>query len=97
MSEQEAFLEHVLIVEDDKAIIALLSTTLEAHGLPCTIAATGRAALECMTHSAPTVILLDLGLPDIDGLEVIKRVRTWSQMPIIVIQHASGTQSPRNA
>lgn len=85
MSEQEAFLEHVLIVEDDKAIIALLSTTLEAHGLPCTIAATGRAALECMTHSAPTVILLDLGLPDMNGVDIIKRLRQWSMVPIIVI------------
>ena len=82
MSEES---ERILSVEDDRAIAALLSTTLEMHGMECLSVTTGRAALEAATRSDPAVMLLDLGLPDMNGVDVIRRVRQWSRMPIIVI------------
>lgn len=75
----------VLVVEDDPSIRNLITTTLKAHNYRFTTAADGESAiLEASTH-APDVVFLDLGLPDIDGVEVIKRIRSWSNMPIIVI------------
>lgn len=75
----------ILIVEDDNAIRNLITTTLETHNYRFITAPTGESAiLETSTH-APDVILLDLGLPDIDGIDIIKRIRSWSNVPIIVI------------
>lgn len=75
----------VLVVEDDASIRNLITTTLKAHRYKYITAATGEnAILEASTHG-PQVIFLDLGLPDMDGIQIIKRVRTWSNMPIIVI------------
>lgn len=79
----------VLVVEDDAAIRNLISTTLNAHSYKYLVAPTGEAAiLESASHN-PDAILLDLGLPDIDGIEIIKKVRTWSTVPIIVISARS--------
>lgn len=75
----------VLIVEDDNSIRNLIQTTLKAHHYRTLSANDGKGAiLEASTHS-PDVMFLDLGLPDMDGVEIIKRVRSWSEMPIIVI------------
>lgn len=75
----------VLVVEDDSSIRNLITTTLKAHNYKFATAADGEGAiLEASTH-APDVVFLDLGLPDMDGVDVIKRIRTWSNMPIIVI------------
>lgn len=79
----------VLVVEDDSAVRNLITTTLETHGYKFHAAPTGEAAiLEAVSHN-PQVVLLDLGLPDIDGVEIIKKIRSWSQMPIIVISARS--------
>lgn len=79
----------VLVVEDDAAVRNLISTTLETHDYKYHTAPTGEAAiLEAVSHN-PDVVLLDLGLPDIDGVEIIKKIRTWSKMPIIVISARS--------
>lgn len=79
----------ILVVEDDAAIRNLISTTLKAHDYKYILASTGEnAIMEASTHN-PDIVLLDLGLPDIDGVEVIKRIRTWSNMPIIVISARS--------
>ena len=75
----------ILIVEDDPSIRNLISTTLKAHHYKYKTAATGENAILEASTSQPDVIFLDLGLPDIDGIDVIKRVRSWSEMPIIVI------------
>lgn len=76
---------NILIVEDDKAVQNLISTTLETHNYKCLLAANGESAiLEASTHN-PDTILLDLGLPDIDGVEIIHKIRTWSNVPIIVV------------
>lgn len=75
----------VLVVEDDAAIRNLISTTLETYKYKYLTAATGETAImETVSHN-PDVVLLDLGLPDMDGVEIIKKIRSWSTMPIIVI------------
>ena len=80
----------LLVVEDDAAVRNLISTTLETHDYRFHTAATGEAAiLEAVSHN-PDIMLLDLGLPDMDGVEVIQKIRTWSSMPIIVISARSG-------
>ena len=77
--------ERVLVVEDDKAIRALITTTLESNGIPYLWAATGHDALAEATRANPDIMLLDLGLPDMDGVDVIRTVRQWSMLPIIVL------------
>ena len=79
----------VLVVEDDAAICNLIATTLGMHNYKYRTAADGESAImEAISHN-PEVMLLDLGLPDMDGVEVIRKVRTWSTMPIIVISARS--------
>ena len=75
----------ILIVEDDKAIKNLISTTLEMDGYHFHTAENGAQAILAAATQQPSIMLLDLGLPDMDGTDVIRKVRTWSQMPIIVI------------
>lgn len=80
---------NILIVEDDSSVRNLITTTLETYDYKYLKAANGKTALmEASTHR-PDIILLDLGLPDIDGIEVIKRIRSWSNVPIIVISARS--------
>ena len=75
----------ILIVEDDPPIRNLISVTLEAHEYRHIAAGNaGSAILEATSHN-PDIMLLDLGLPDMDGVEVIRKIRSWSNMPIIVI------------
>ena len=79
----------ILVVEDDAPIRNLITTTLRAHDYRFLTAANGEGAvMEAASHN-PDIILLDLGLPDIDGVEVIRRIRTWSNVPIIVISARS--------
>ena len=79
----------ILVVEDDAPIRNLITTTLKTHDYRYITAANGESAImEASSHN-PDIILLDLGLPDIDGVEVIKRIRTWSALPIIVISARS--------
>ena len=79
----------VLLVEDDSSVRNLMTTTLKAHGYRYLTAPNGDAAiLEASSHN-PDIVLLDLGLPDMDGVEVIKKIRSWSSMPIIVISARS--------
>ena len=75
----------ILVVEDDPPVRNLITTTLKAHDYRFTVAANGKTAvMEAASHN-PDVILLDLGLPDMDGVEVIRRIRNWSHVPVIVI------------
>ena len=79
----------ILVVEDDNSVKNLITTTLKAHDYRYLTAPNGGSAiLEASSHN-PDIVLLDLGLPDIDGVEVIKKIRTWSNMPIIVISARS--------
>lgn len=79
----------ILVVEDDNPVRNLITTTLKANDYRHITAANGESAvLEAASHS-PDVILLDLGLPDMDGVDVIRRIRSWSNVPIIVISARS--------
>ena len=75
----------VLVVDDEPQIGRLLTTTLQARGYEVAVATDGQMALEMAATWRPDLVLLDLGLPIIDGLEVCRRVRGWSQVPIIVL------------
>ena len=79
----------VLVVEDDMPIRNLISTTLKTHDYKFLTAKDGNDAIMQASSHNPDVVLLDLGLPDIDGIEVIKKIRSWSNMPIIVISARS--------
>ena len=75
----------VLIIEDEKSICDFISKTLNSHEYKVTIANNGKDGLTNITSQLPDLVLLDLGLPDMDGLEVIRETRRWSSLPIIVI------------
>lgn len=75
----------ILLVEDEKNICDFITTALSAHDYRLTTAHTGQEALPIITSQCPDLILLDLGLPDMDGMEIIRQVRTWASIPIIVI------------
>ena len=79
----------ILVVEDDKSVRNLMSTTLKAHDYKYIVAENGEEAILQASTYNPDIALLDLGLPDMDGVEVIKKIRTWSNMPIIVISARS--------
>lgn len=79
----------ILIVEDDKSIRNLITVTLEAEGYPFYAAENAREAILASTSKQPDIVLLDLGLPDMDGVEVIKKIRSWSEMPIIIVSARS--------
>lgn len=75
----------ILIVDDEDQIRLFLRITLTAAGYEPIEAATGRAAIEACTGKKPDLALIDLGLPDISGIEVIRAVRVWTQLPVIVL------------
>ena len=75
----------VLVVDDERAIRHFLRVSLAAHGYAVSEAATGHEALAAATTLRPDIIVLDLGLPDMDGIEVTRQVRAWSHTPIIIL------------
>ena len=75
----------VLVVEDDPAVLRVLAATLPAHGFQVREATTAADALRDAAQYVPDIMLLDLGLPDLDGIEVTRRLRTWTAMPIVVL------------
>ena len=79
----------ILIVEDDNHIKNLISTTLKVNKYTYLLASSGNEAIMLAVSHKPDIILLDLGLPDMDGVEIIKNVRKWSNIPIIVISARS--------
>ena len=87
----------ILVLEDDAPVRNLITTTLRAHEYKHIVAATGDEAIRQASTCNPDIVLLDLGLPDMDGVEVIQRIRTWSNMPIIVISARSEDSDKINA
>lgn len=79
----------ILVVEDDKAVKNLITTTLDIQGYHYHTAVRGQEALVEAVSQKPDLMLLDLGLPDMDGMEIIKKIRGWSKMPIIVVSARS--------
>ena len=87
----------ILLIEDDKAIVNFMNTVLCANQYRVLHAQTGREALALISSHCPDVILLDLGLPDMDGLEIIRSVRQWTKTPIIVVSARSREQEKVDA
>ena len=79
----------ILVVEDDPSVRNLITTTLKTNDYRYVVAPNGSAAIMEATSHNPEIILLDLGLPDMDGVQVIQTVRSWSNVPIIVISARS--------
>ena len=77
--------DRVLVVDDEKSICHFLSTVLTANNYDVITASTGSEAYSMLMSQAPDLVLLDLGLPDIDGISIIESIRSWSEIPIIVI------------
>lgn len=87
----------VLIIEDEKSICDFISKTLSTSDYKVTMAANGRDGMALITSSLPDLVLLDLGLPDMDGIEIIRQTRRWSSMPIIVISARTQEKEKVNA
>ena len=79
----------ILVVEDDPPVRNLITTTLKTNDYRYLVAAKGEEAIIQASSHNPDIMLLDLGLPDIDGIEVIRNIRSWSNLPIIVISARS--------
>ena len=75
----------ILVVDDEHAIVRALGAALEARGYRVDVARDGHEALEKAAGTTPDLIILDLGLPDLDGIEVCRKVRAWSDVPIVVL------------
>jgi two-component system KDP operon response regulator KdpE len=76
---------HVLLIDDEAPIVRVLTSSLVASGYHVSSAGSGAKALSMIAQAAPDVIVLDLGLPDIDGKEIILKLREWSDAPIVVL------------
>jgi two-component system KDP operon response regulator KdpE len=75
----------ILLVDDEPELLRTLTITLRARGYELAHAADGAAALRVASQTVPEVVILDLGLPDLEGVEVIRRLRTWTDVPILVL------------
>ena len=82
----------ILVVEDDAPVRNLITTTLKAHDYRFATAVNGSGAVMEAASRNPDIILLDLGLPDMDGVEVIEKIRNWSNVPIIAIKSTLWTR-----
>ena len=77
--------QKILIVEDEQRIVNFMRTVLVANQYDVIATPSGREACSMISSHCPDLIILDMGLPDMDGLEIIRSVRTWTQMPIVVV------------
>lgn len=82
----------VLVVDDDPHLLRALRITLQAHGYEVTTAVDGHSALLAATQNPLALVILDLGLPDLDGTSVIRELRTWSRVPILVLSARHGSE-----
>jgi len=86
----------ILVVDDDRALLRALTIALSARGYDVVTARTGNDGVAQASLTTPDVVVLDLGLPDLDGIEVCRRIRQWSQAPIIVLS-AAGSEDRKVA
>ena len=82
----------VLVVDDEPAILRAVGAALRARGYRALTADTGQQAIETVAAEEPDVVVLDLGLPDIDGLDVCRQIRVWSGVPVIVLSAAGSDE-----
>ena len=92
-----SFTQRILIVEDDPQIRNFISYVLSAEGFASDNAATAQSAMALLTANIYDLMLLDLGLPDYDGMDVIRKVREWSEIPIIVVSARDQDQEKAQA
>ena len=81
--------EKILVVEDEKSISTLITTILNNTGYEVMKARTGSEALSMISSHCPDLIVLDLGLPDMDGLDILRQIRSWSTLPVVVVSARS--------
>ena len=81
--------EKILVVEDEKSIAHFISSVLSANGYEAMQARNGSEALSIISSHCPDLIILDLGLPDMDGLEILRQLRSWSSLPVVVVSARS--------
>ncbi|MCU1516293.1 MAG: two-component system response regulator [Pseudarthrobacter sp.] len=93
----EAHRTGVLVVDDDPHLLRALRITLQAHGYTVETAADGGTALNAASHHPPDVMILDLGLPDLDGAEVLRELRRWSTLPVLVLSARHGSSDKVDA
>ena len=79
----------VLVIDDERSIRRFLRASLSAHGYEIFEAATGQEGIQSVAVHRPDLIILDLGLPDIEGLDVTRQLREWTQIPIIILSGES--------
>lgn len=88
---------NILLIEDEENIRVFISTTLKNQGYKITTASTGKEGMHLSASICPDIILLDLGLPDMDGMEVIQKLREWTATPILVISARSNEHEKAHA
>lgn len=89
--------EKILVVEDEKSISHFICTILNSNGYETMQARSGEEALSMISSHCPDLIILDLGLPDMDGLEVLNNLRSWSSLPVVVVSARSHEHDKVNA
>ena len=82
----------VLVVDDDPYLLRALRITLRAHGYDVSVAEDGQSALAAAARTPPALVILDLGLPDMDGTAVLAKLRGWSQVPVLVLSARHGSE-----
>ena len=81
--------EKILVIEDEKSISHFISTRLNNNGYEAMQAQTGEEALSMISSHCPDLVILDLGLPDMDGLDILRSLRSWSSLPVVVVSARS--------
>jgi len=81
--------EKILVVEDEKSIAHFIATVLNNNGYEAMRARTGQEALSMVSSHCPDLIILDLGLPDMDGMDLLRQIRSWSGLPVVVVSARS--------
>ena len=89
--------EKILVIEDEKSISHFISTILNNNGYEAMQARSGSEALSMISSHCPDLIILDLGLPDMDGLEILRELRSWSSLPVVVVSARSHEKEKVNA
>ena len=81
--------EKILVVEDEKSISHFISTVLNNNGYEAMQARSGAEAMSMISSHCPDLVILDLGLPDMDGLDILRSLRSWSSLPVVVVSARS--------
>ena len=89
--------EKILVIEDEKSIAHFISTILTANGYDAMRASSGAEAMSMISSHCPDLVILDLGLPDMDGLDILRQLRSWSTLPVVVVSARSHEQDKVSA